>query len=71
MERRDLLRAATLLPMAGLASSSLAAPLGSSESPVALRPRRLAPGSRVALLAPASNLEEDVAIEAGAEEVNN
>ncbi|MGB0268508.1 MAG: LD-carboxypeptidase, partial [Pseudomonadales bacterium] len=67
MERRDLLRAAALLPVAGLAASSLAAAGGSPEGPTALRPRRLAPGSRVVLLAPASNLEEDVAIEASAE----
>ena len=66
MERRDLLRAAALLPMAGLAAPSLAASEGSPVEPAALRPRGLAPGSRVALLAPASNLEEDVAIEAGA-----
>ena len=67
MERRDLLRAAALLPLAGLAASSFGAAGGSPEGPTALRPRRLAPGSRVALLAPASNLEEDVAIEASAE----
>lgn len=66
MDRRALLRTAAHLPLALLASRALGAGVTAGDG-APLRAKRLGPGSTVMLVAPASNVEEDVAIEASAE----
>jgi muramoyltetrapeptide carboxypeptidase len=66
VDRRALLRTAAHLPLALLASRALGAGVTAGAG-APLRAKRLGPGSTVMLVAPASNVEEDVAIEASAE----